>query len=36
MWADRANWKGEMAQKSPMIKPEVWDFISRANAAKKE
>jgi DNA-binding transcriptional MerR regulator len=35
MWADRANWPSDMEQKAPMIKPEVWGFISRVNAAKK-
>jgi DNA-binding transcriptional MerR regulator len=35
MWADRANWPKDMDQKAPVIKPEVWGFISRANAAKK-
>ena len=35
MWADRANWPADMQQKSPLIKPEVYGFIQRAAAAKK-
>ncbi len=35
MWADRENWPKDMDQKAPAIQPEVWGFISRANAAKK-
>jgi DNA-binding transcriptional MerR regulator len=35
MWADRPNWPKDMDAKSPSIKPEVWGFISRANAARK-
>jgi DNA-binding transcriptional MerR regulator len=34
MWADRANWPAHMDAKAPVIKPEVWAFISRANAAR--
>jgi DNA-binding transcriptional MerR regulator len=32
MWADRKNWPAHMEQKAPVIKPQVWDFIARANA----
>jgi DNA-binding transcriptional MerR regulator len=35
MWQDRENWPKDMDQKAPRINPEVWAFISRANAAKK-
>jgi MerR family transcriptional regulator, thiopeptide resistance regulator len=35
MWADRENWPKDMDQKAPKINPDVWAFISRANAAKK-
>jgi DNA-binding transcriptional MerR regulator len=34
MWADRANWPAHMDQKAPVIKPEVWGFINRANAVR--
>jgi ABC-type uncharacterized transport system YnjBCD ATPase subunit len=33
MWADLENWPADMQQKAPVIKPEVWAFIARANAA---
>jgi MerR family transcriptional regulator, thiopeptide resistance regulator len=35
MWADRANWPARMDAKEPVIRPEVWAFISRANAARR-
>jgi hypothetical protein len=35
MWADRANWPADMNTKAPLIKPEVWAFISKAMAASK-
>jgi DNA-binding transcriptional MerR regulator len=35
MWQDRANWPEDAHQRGPVIKPEVWGFISKANAAKK-
>jgi MerR family transcriptional regulator, thiopeptide resistance regulator len=34
VWADRANWPADVNTKAPAIKPEVWAFISRAQAAK--
>jgi hypothetical protein len=34
MWADRAKWPKDMDQKAPRINPEVWAFISKANAAE--
>lgn len=34
MWADRTNWPEDARQKGPVIRPEVWGFISRANGAK--
>jgi MerR family transcriptional regulator, thiopeptide resistance regulator len=34
VWADRANWPADMNTKAPVIKPEVWAFISRARAAR--
>jgi hypothetical protein len=34
VWADRANWPADMNTKAPIIKPEVWAFISRARAAQ--
>jgi DNA-binding transcriptional MerR regulator len=34
MWKDRDNWPADAKQRGPAIKPEVWGFISRANAAK--
>ena len=35
MWKDRENWPQDIQQKGPVIKPEIWAFISRASAAKK-
>jgi hypothetical protein len=34
MWTDRANWPAGMNTKAPSIKPEVWAFITRAQAAR--
>ena len=34
MWADRTNWPAHMDAKTPVIKPEVWAFIGRANATR--
>jgi len=34
VWADRANWPADMNTKAPSIRPEVWAFIARAQAAR--
>jgi DNA-binding transcriptional MerR regulator len=34
IWADRANWPAEAQKQGPAIKPEIWGFIAKANAAK--
>jgi DNA-binding transcriptional MerR regulator len=34
VWADRANWPQDAQQQGPVIRPEVWAFIAKANAAK--
>jgi MerR family transcriptional regulator, thiopeptide resistance regulator len=34
VWADRANWPADMNTKAPSIKPEVWAFIAKAQAAR--
>lgn len=34
VWADRANWPADMNTKAPSIKPEVWAFVARAQAAR--
>jgi DNA-binding transcriptional MerR regulator len=36
MWADRPNWPSDVQQQSPVIRPEVWTFISKAQAAARE
>jgi DNA-binding transcriptional MerR regulator len=35
MWADRDNWPKQMDEKAPRIKPEIWAFIAKVNAARK-
>jgi DNA-binding transcriptional MerR regulator len=35
VWADRENWPRDIDRKAPAIKPEVWRFISQANAAQR-
>ncbi len=34
VWADRANWPADMNTNAPVIKPEVWAFISKARAGR--
>jgi hypothetical protein len=35
VWADRANWPGQMKEQSaPFANPKVWEFIKRAGSAR--